>query len=172
MVRFRDDERGAMALIIMFTFLAMIMFGGIAIDVMRFETRRVAMQQTLDRAALAAASLTQTRTPQQVVDDYFAKAKLGEGLFMVDFEAPVVTALTDAGLRRVTASAKVTSTNFFMGIFSPLDTLEGPIDDRGRPGRGADRGHDGARHHRLDDAAAPATARPRSRRSATRRLSL
>jgi hypothetical protein len=104
----------------------MITFGGIAIDVMRFETRRVAMQQTLDRAALAAASLTQSRTPQEVVDDYFAKAKLGEGLFMVNFETPTVTAVTDAGLRRVTASAKVTSTNFFMGIFSPLDTLEAP----------------------------------------------
>lgn len=115
-----------MAFFFLLIFLLMITFGGIAIDVMRFETRRVAMQQTLDRAALAAASLTQTRTPQQVVDDYFAKANLGEGLFMVDFEAPVVTAVTDAGLRRVTASAKVTSTNFFMGIFSPRDTLEGP----------------------------------------------
>ena len=115
-----------MAFFFMLIFLLMITFGGIAIDVMRFETRRVAMQQTLDRAALAAASLTQKRTPQQVVDDYFAKANLGEGLFMVDFEAPKVTAIADAGLRRVTASAKVTSTNFFMGIFSPLDTLEAP----------------------------------------------
>jgi Flp pilus assembly protein TadG len=115
-----------MSFFFLLIFLLMITFGGIAIDVMRFETRRVAMQQTLDRAALAAASLTQSRTPQQVVDDYFAKAKLGEGLYMVDFEAPKVTSITDAGLRRVTASAKVTSTNFFMGIFSPRDTLEGP----------------------------------------------
>lgn len=125
-LRFRDDESGAMAFFFLLMFVLMITFGGIAIDVMRFETRRVAMQQTLDRAALAAASLTQSRTPQQVVDDYFAKADLGKGLVMVDFAAPTVTALTDAGLRRVTASAQVTSTNFFMGIFSPLDTLEAP----------------------------------------------
>ncbi|TAG21449.1 MAG: hypothetical protein EAZ40_08960, partial [Rhodobacterales bacterium] len=57
MLRFRDDEGGSMAIIMIFTFLAMIIFGGIAVDVMRFETRRVAMQQTLDRAALAAAGL-------------------------------------------------------------------------------------------------------------------
>jgi Flp pilus assembly protein TadG len=125
-VRFRDDESGAMAFFFLLMFLLMITFGGIAIDVMRFETRRVAMQQTLDRAALAAASLTQERSPQDVVNDYYAKAKLGEGLYMVDFEAPVVTSVADESLRRVTASAKVTSTNFFMGIFMPYDTLEGP----------------------------------------------
>jgi Flp pilus assembly protein TadG len=125
-VRFRDDESGAMAFFFLMMFVLMITFGGIAIDVMRFETRRVAMQQTLDRAALAAASLTQERTPQEVVDDYFAKADLQGNLEKVVFEAPTVTAVTDAGLRRVTASAKVTSANFFMSIFSPNDFLEGP----------------------------------------------
>ncbi len=126
LVRFRDDERGAMSLIIMFTFLAMIMFGGIAIDVMRFETRRVAMQQTLDRAVLAAASLTQTKTPKAVVDDWFLKTDLGSDLFMVEFSDPEVVSTIDAGLRRVTASARVRSYNFFMSIFSPNDYLEGP----------------------------------------------
>ena len=125
-IRFRDDESGAMAFFFILIFVLMITFGGIAVDVMRFETRRVAMQQTLDRASLAAASLTQTRTPQQVVDDYFAKANLGEGLSMVDFAAPTVTSSFAAGLRGVSVSAGVTSKNFFMGIFSPLDTLEHP----------------------------------------------
>ncbi len=125
-VRYRDDEKGAMAFFFLLIFVLMITFGGIAVDVMRFETRRVAMQQTLDRAALAAASLTQTRTPQQIVDDYFLKANLEEGLFMVDFKAPVVTSTTDAGLRRVTAGAEVKSANFFMGIFSGQDFLEAP----------------------------------------------
>ena len=49
---FRDDERGAMAVFILLMFVVMFMFGGIAIDVMRYETRRVALQQTMDRAAL------------------------------------------------------------------------------------------------------------------------
>ncbi len=125
-----------MSLIIIFTFLAMIIFGGIAVDVMRFETRRVAMQQTLDRGALAAASLTQIRPPQEVVESYFAKADLGEGLVMVDFGAPTVTSITDtaAGVRRVSASAQVTSKNFFMGIFSPIDTLGGVVSSRAQQG--------------------------------------
>ncbi|WP_164517227.1 TadE/TadG family type IV pilus assembly protein [Tabrizicola piscis] len=115
-----------MALIIVFTFLAMIMFGGIAVDVMRFETRRVTMQQTLDRAALASASLDQTRTPEQIAADWFNKAGIGEDLAMVDFSAPSVTSLADAGQRRVTMSASVRSYNFFMGIYSKNDYLEGP----------------------------------------------
>jgi len=125
-----------MSLIIIFTFLAMIIFGGIAVDVMRFETRRVAMQQTLDRGALAAASLTQIRTPQDVVESYFAKADLGEGLVMVDFGSPTVTSFIDtaAGVRRVSASAQVTSKNFFMGIFSPVDTLGGVVSSRAEQG--------------------------------------
>lgn len=124
LVRFRDDESGVMAFFVMLMFLLMITFGGIAVDVMRFETRRVAMQQTLDRAALAAASLTQTRTPKQVVEDWFLKAGLEEELLMVDFSAPTVAAVADAGLRRVTVSADVRSYNYFMTIFSNNDYLE------------------------------------------------
>ena len=116
-----------MALIMVFTFLAMILFGGIAVDVMRFETRRVALQQTLDRAALAAASLTQTRTPQQIAGEWFAKSGLStEDLAMVDFTDPTVTTFADAGQRRITMTARVRSNNFFMGIYSDNDYLEGP----------------------------------------------
>jgi Flp pilus assembly protein TadG len=126
LARFRDDEGGSMAFFILFMFLLMITFGGIAVDVMRFETRRVAMQQTLDRAALAAASLTQTRTPKAVVDDWFAKAGLDANLAMVTYENPSVTAVADAGLRRVTVSARVTSQNFFMTIFTDNNFLTAP----------------------------------------------
>jgi Flp pilus assembly protein TadG len=140
MLRFRDDERGSMSLIIIFTFLAMIIFGGIAVDVMRFETRRVAMQQTLDRAALAAASLpdvddlTKVRKPADVASDWFAKTKLDEGLFMVEYATPTVTAINVPGKREVTMSASVKSHNFFMGIFSPRDYLEAPTSTKAAQG--------------------------------------
>ncbi len=127
-----------MALIIIFTFLAMILFGGIAIDVMRFETRRVAMQQTLDRAALAAAALPDdfatARTPTSIANDWFAKVGLGDGLFMVEYSAPIVTAINVPGKREVTISASVRSHNFFMGIFSPRDYLEGPTSTQAAQG--------------------------------------
>ena len=115
-----------MALIMIFTFLAMILFGGIAVDVMRFETRRVTMQQTMDRAALAAASLTQTRTPQVIAEEWFEKSGLTAEFATVDFGAPVVTTMNDAGQRRVTMSASVRSDNFFMGLYSDRDYLQGP----------------------------------------------
>lgn len=115
-----------MSFFFLLIFVLMIIFGGIAVDVMRFETRRVALQQTMDRAALAAASLTQTRTPQEVVDDWFTKANLGDDLPMVTFTDPTVSAIADEGRRRVTISARVRSNNFFMGIFSDNDYLEGP----------------------------------------------
>ncbi len=54
--------------------MLMIMMGGIAVDLMRFEARRTALQNTLDRSTLAAASLTQNRDPSAVVNDYFRKA--------------------------------------------------------------------------------------------------
>jgi Flp pilus assembly protein TadG len=135
MRQFRDDERGAMAFFMIAMFLLMIMFGGIAVDVMRFETRRVAMQQTMDRAALAAASLTQTRTPTAIANDWFAKAGLNDdALKMVDFSDPTVSAVSDAGLRRVTITSKVRSENFFMTIFSANEYLEGPTNTQAAQG--------------------------------------
>jgi hypothetical protein len=45
--------------------------GGIAIDIMRYETQRVQLQYTLDRSVLAAASVTQPLNPVDVVENYF-----------------------------------------------------------------------------------------------------
>ena len=123
--RFRDDESGTMAVFVLIMFMLMITFGGIAVDVMRFEARRVAMQQTMDRAVLAAANLNQARTPKAITEDWFNKAGLGDDLAMVTFTTPTVVAIADAGLRRVTLSARVRSNNFFMGLLN-VDYLEGP----------------------------------------------
>jgi Flp pilus assembly protein TadG len=126
LAKFRDDERGAMAIFFMFLFVLMLMFGGIAVDVMRYETRRVAMQQTMDRAALAAASLDQELDPEDVVEDYFAKAALNEGLDMVDFSTPVVTAETiGESFKSVKIDSSVRSRNFFMHMLN-VNFLEGP----------------------------------------------
>ncbi len=121
--RFCKDERGVMAFFMLAMFLLMLMFGGIAVDVMRYETRRVALQQTMDRAALASASLKQGLVPKAVFDDYFAKANLGAGVEMVDFATPTVVVDSNSTYRKVEASAKVTSYNFFMHMMN-VNTLE------------------------------------------------
>jgi hypothetical protein len=60
--------------------------GGIAIDIMRYETQRVQLQYTLDRSVLAAASVTQPLNPVDVVENYFEISGLQNYRLSVDVE--------------------------------------------------------------------------------------
>jgi hypothetical protein len=124
--RFRSDERGSMTIFSVMIFFVMVTFGGIAVDLMRFETRRVALQNTMDRAALAAADLTQARPAEDVFNEWFAKTGLDDSIERVEYRDLVVDAPdpTDT-LRRLTASARVRSWNFFMPMLN-VNYLEGP----------------------------------------------
>jgi hypothetical protein len=128
---FRRDETGSIGIFMVFMFVLMFMFGGIAVDVMRFETRRVALQQTMDRAALAAASLTQTGDGRAIAQEWFDKTDVAGGLDMVDYDEPTILAVNDAGLRRVTIDSRIRSYNYFIGKFyndgtRDITYLEGP----------------------------------------------
>ena len=116
-LRFALDEGGTIGVYMTLTFVGMIMLGGIAVDMMRFEASRVALQQTMDRAALAAASLSQTRDGSAIAQEWFDKTQLGQGIEMVSYSDPVVTAVNHTGMRRVTIEASVRSYNFFIGKF-------------------------------------------------------
>lgn len=62
-------------------FVLMLMVSGIAVDVMRYESERVRLQGTSDRAALAAASLLNrnaTLTPQELAQAYFDAEGFGQ----------------------------------------------------------------------------------------------
>lgn len=107
--RFRDDESGSVIVFGLILFLLMATMGGIAVDLMRYETTRTALQQTLDRGVLAAASLTQDLDPEGVVRDYVDKAGLGE--FLDDVE--VVQGLN---FREVDANASALVPPFFMKL--------------------------------------------------------
>ncbi|MCB2137048.1 MAG: hypothetical protein KDE08_14065 [Rhodobacteraceae bacterium] len=74
--RFRREEEGSLLIFGLFCFVMMLMLAGVALDLMRFEERRTMLQNTIDRAALAAADLDQTLPPKEVVKDYFRKAGL------------------------------------------------------------------------------------------------
>jgi Mg-chelatase subunit ChlD len=127
--RFRTDERGGMTIFSIMIFWVMLLFGGIAVDLMRFETRRVALQNTMDRAALAAADLTQPRPAEEVFNDWFAKTGLDDSIERVEYRDLEIDdpEPTDT-LRRLTASARVRSYNFFMPMFRRhVNYLEGPV---------------------------------------------
>ena len=77
--RFRREDEGSFVIFSLFIFILMVMIGGLAIDLMRYENLRTTMQNTVDRAVLAAADLDQSVDPETVVADYLDKAGM-EGL--------------------------------------------------------------------------------------------
>jgi len=108
--KFWHREDGSMTIFGLFMFLGIIAVIGIGVDVMRYERDRVHLQNTLDRAVLAAADLDQPLEPTAVVQDYFAKAGLSESL-------TGVTPVEALGSRQVTASAEMSVDTFFMQMF-------------------------------------------------------
>lgn len=72
--RFRREEDGAMIIFGLYILVAMMIVSGLAYDLMRFETERMRTQSALDRAVLAAASLSQPLSAQEVVESYFEKS--------------------------------------------------------------------------------------------------
>ena len=82
--RFVNDEDGAVLVFSLVLFILMVMMGGFAVDLMRYETTRTTLQNTLDRSTLAAASLSQSLDPEAVMRDYFTKAGMAEYLTTVN----------------------------------------------------------------------------------------
>jgi Flp pilus assembly protein TadG len=113
--RFAQREDGSLLVLGLMLFVLMVMMGGLAVDLMRYEDRRTELQQTLDRSVLAAAALSQQLDPEDVVNDYFAKAGLSQYL-------NGVTAETGLNYRTVTASAQSTVKPFFLHMMG-IDEL-------------------------------------------------
>lgn len=117
--RFRREEDGVLIIFGIFIFGLMLAIGGLSFDIMRYEANRMRLQATVDRASLAAASLTQSLNPRDVVDDYFAKAH------MTDF-LDSVTVTEGVGSRRVEVEASLSVPlhhgNFGVFATSPTST--------------------------------------------------
>ncbi|MGJ8544872.1 MAG: pilus assembly protein TadG-related protein [Sulfitobacter sp.] len=78
LIRFARQEDGIVTVFACFIILIMLMVGGIGVDLMRNEMERVKIQNTVDRAVLAAADLDQTLDPEAVVRDYLAKSNMSD----------------------------------------------------------------------------------------------
>lgn len=107
--RFRRDEDGALIVFALMFFIMMLMMGGFAVDLMRYENTRTKLQNTLDRGTLAAASLDQALDPTSVVQDYMRKAGLSDQLNSVQ----VTQALND---RTVRSDGVADTQPFFMHL--------------------------------------------------------
>lgn len=106
---FASSEDGNLTIFGLMMASLMIAFGGLAVDMMRYEATRAALQNTLDRSALAAASFSQTMNSEDVVTDYFAKAGLSDQLVGV-------TATEGLNFRRVEANAEADTVPFFLNM--------------------------------------------------------
>jgi len=78
--RFSRATEGSLTILALCLFLLMVMLGGLAIDLMRYEGIRTELQNTLDRCTLMAASLDQSLDPESVVTDCVEKAGLADQL--------------------------------------------------------------------------------------------
>ncbi len=116
--QFAKGEDGNATYFASFIIMMMVLVGGLGVDLMRNELERTKLQNTLDRAVLAAADLDQTLTPAEVVADYFDKAGLGDTLSNV-------TVSQGDNYRTVTATASATTTTQFMHL-TGVDTLNAP----------------------------------------------
>ncbi|MFN7222449.1 MAG: pilus assembly protein TadG-related protein [Paracoccaceae bacterium] len=115
--RFAKDEDGHVIAFTLVMLTLMMMLAGIGVDVMQFETVRTRLQQTLDRATLAAASLTQELDSETVVRDYFAKANLTQSLKVVQFEKNM-----NSSVVRAVAESEITP--IFLNLYDLTDSTK------------------------------------------------
>lgn len=114
--RLRELRQGDDGSIVVFgLYLALIILGiaGFAVDLMRVEAERSAVQGALDTAVLAATDIDQKGNAVTVVKDYMAAAGLANAL---DGD-PVVST---TGPRTVTANTKITTNPLFKMFRAPL----------------------------------------------------
>ncbi|SMX47553.1 TadE/TadG family type IV pilus assembly protein [Maliponia aquimaris] len=113
---FWTDRSGNMSYLAIVGSLVMMVFGGVGVDMMQAELRRTKVQNTLDRAVLAAADIKNAGDPQQVVAQYFAAMGLSDALTDVQVDQSLTA-------KRVTASGHSTIPSDFMSLIG-VDTLD------------------------------------------------
>ncbi|MDJ0858421.1 MAG: pilus assembly protein [Dinoroseobacter sp.] len=128
MNRFRNDEHGAILPLFAFMIVPLIIIVGFAMEMALGEYLRSKVQGTTDSASLAAADLEQTLDPEDVVNDFFAKADLTEYLTDVD----VVNTI---GERTVTVTADA-QLNALLTKLAGLNAWDIPVAGRATETRG------------------------------------
>lgn len=117
--RYTRETDGNMTIFGIAGVFIMLVYGGIGIDMIYSEVERTRLQNTLDRAVLAAADLEQQIDPTTLVQDYLTKMNLEDTLANVNISV-------DSGLnfRTVTAEAERTFNANFLQIlgFDQLKT--------------------------------------------------
>ena len=107
---FGKDEDGSVIIFTLFVLVLMLIVGGMAVDFMRFESRRSQMQGAIDAGVLAAADLDQQADPKAVVRDYLRKSQVGDCLT----GEPIV--VPSGRSRTVSATCQISMNTFFLRL--------------------------------------------------------
>ncbi|WP_162617594.1 TadE/TadG family type IV pilus assembly protein [Yoonia maritima] len=134
--RFVQDEDGSILIMTILLLVTMLIMGGMAVDFMRFESRRAEIQGVADRAVLAAANLIPTGAKEdeavsreEIALDYFRKA----GLEDVITSGPRV--ITSGGSSSAYVEAEVDINTYYLRL-AGIDHLSAPAESRAIQGNG------------------------------------
>jgi len=108
---FFRDEAGAITPLMLALFIGILLSTGMALDLFRHETERAALQNALDRGVLSAASLTQTVSPESILDKFVTTRPVANSAAGVTSNNTITT-----GSRRVAAQASSTVDTYFLRL--------------------------------------------------------
>ncbi len=135
---YRDSESGSLTIFSLFLFILILFITGMAVDVMRYESERTSIQNTIDTAIIAASSLSQTASTdaeiQALVKDYVSKAGYDPDMVNV---TPVIEFPEGGSVaigRSVSANVDFRLDTIFMNMMG-IDHLEGQTKGAAREGQ-------------------------------------
>lgn len=127
---FGRDEDGGIIVLTLILLVVMLVMGGMAVDFMRYESRRVLLQSVSDRAVLAAAELDQSLDSKAVVIDYFETAGFGDAIV----GEPIVT--DEDGSRSVRVDSELDVGTMYLRLIG-IDELDAPARSAAIEGTGS-----------------------------------
>ncbi len=118
LAQFWHAESGALVHFGFVLFLLMVMMGGIAVDLMRFESTRTSLQNTLDRCTLNASALSQQLDAKAVVTDCVFKAGLADNITSIKVTNGI-------NFKQVEVDAKAATRPYFMQMVG-IEKMDAP----------------------------------------------
>jgi len=125
---FGREDAGSLTIFSLFLFILILFVSGMAVDMIRHENERIALQNSVDTAIVAASSLTQDGKTEAetiaLVKEYVAKS--GFDPDMVDVDPDFETIAGNTVSRSVSANINFKMDTMFMSMMG-IDTLDGNV---------------------------------------------
>ncbi len=126
---FSRESEGSVTVFALCIFLMMLFVAGMAVDLMRFETRRTALQNSIDSAVLASASVNRSANCEDLIREFMSKRGYDADKVTADCDEDWIGTNDDGTggtlvARNATASYDLAVDTFFMKLLG-IDVLNG-----------------------------------------------